>query len=74
MPGYVRVCYANLPLEKTREAAERLKRGLAAIADARDGGMARTMLHGHPMQLLVTFALDKSVLPVPIYDTCQVAS
>jgi len=32
MPGHVRVCYANLPLEKTREAAKRLRAGLEAIA------------------------------------------
>ena len=32
MPGYFRVCYANLPLEKTREAAARLGAGLAELA------------------------------------------
>ena len=31
VPGHVRVCYANLPLEKTREAASRLREGLAAL-------------------------------------------
>ena len=31
-PGFVRVCYANLPLEKTREAARRLRAGLEALA------------------------------------------
>jgi len=32
MPGYFRVCYANLPLEKTREAASRLGAGLKELA------------------------------------------
>lgn len=32
MPGHVRVCYANLPLEKTREAAKRLRAGLEALS------------------------------------------
>ena len=33
MPGHVRVCYANLPLEKAREAAKRLFAGLTALAE-----------------------------------------
>jgi len=32
MPGHFRVCYANLPLETTRVAAERLRAGLAELA------------------------------------------
>ena len=32
MPGYFRVCYANLPLEKTRVAAQRLRAGLTELA------------------------------------------
>ena len=32
MPGHFRVCYANLPLETTRDAAERLRAGLAELA------------------------------------------
>ena len=32
-PGHIRVCYANLPLEQTREAAARLRRGLQALVD-----------------------------------------
>lgn len=32
MPGYFRVCYANLPLEKTRVAAQRLRAGLSELA------------------------------------------
>ena len=32
MPGHVRVCYANVSLEKTREAAKRLHAGLGALA------------------------------------------
>jgi katanin p60 ATPase-containing subunit A1 len=32
MPGHFRVCYANLPLESTRVAAERLRAGLAELA------------------------------------------
>ena len=32
MPGHVRVCYANLPLDRTREAATRLRAGLEALA------------------------------------------
>ena len=32
MPGHVRVCYANLPLAKTRDAAKRLHAGLEALA------------------------------------------
>ena len=32
MPGHVRVCYANLPLEKAKIAAERLRSGLQALA------------------------------------------
>lgn len=32
MPGYFRVCYANLTLERTREAAARLRKGLAELA------------------------------------------
>ena len=31
-PGFFRVCYANLPLEKTREAAARLEAGLKELA------------------------------------------
>ena len=31
VPGSVRVCYANLPLEKTRVAADRLRAGLTAL-------------------------------------------
>lgn len=31
MPGHVRVCYANLPLERTREAAKRLRTGLERL-------------------------------------------
>eukprot|EP00928_Gymnodinium_smaydae_P065218 TRINITY_DN48393_c0_g1_i1.p1 TRINITY_DN48393_c0_g1~~TRINITY_DN48393_c0_g1_i1.p1 ORF type:complete len:438 (+),score=75.53 TRINITY_DN48393_c0_g1_i1:58-1371(+) len=31
MPGHVRVCYANLSLDKTREAAKRLKAGLETL-------------------------------------------
>lgn len=31
-PGYFRVCYANLPLEKTRAAAARLEAGLRELA------------------------------------------
>ena len=31
-PGVLRVCYANLPLDSTREAAARLERGLRAVA------------------------------------------
>ena len=35
MPGHVRVCYANLPLERTRIAAQRLRAGLERlVADA----------------------------------------
>uniref|UniRef100_A0A7S0LII8 Aminotransferase class I/classII large domain-containing protein n=1 Tax=Coccolithus braarudii TaxID=221442 RepID=A0A7S0LII8_9EUKA len=34
MPGHVRVCYANLPLQATREAASRLHAGLSQIASA----------------------------------------
>eukprot|EP00967_Tisochrysis_lutea_P034593 scaffold41344_cov32-Tisochrysis_lutea.AAC.2 len=30
-PGHVRVCYANLPLEKTKEAAARLKKGFEEL-------------------------------------------
>lgn len=33
-PGTIRVCYANLPLEKCREAAARLQRGLKKIVGA----------------------------------------
>jgi len=33
MPGHVRLCYANKDLETTREAAQRLKRGMQAIVD-----------------------------------------
>lgn len=32
LPGFFRVCYANLPLEKTREAAARLEAGLKELA------------------------------------------
>lgn len=32
-PGWIRVCYANLPPEKCKEAADRLARGLAAITE-----------------------------------------
>ena len=32
MPGHVRVCYANLPLERTRDAARRLRAGLEQLA------------------------------------------
>lgn len=32
MPGFFRVCYANLPLDRTREAASRLRAGLAELA------------------------------------------
>ena len=35
MPGYFRVCYANLPLEKTREAARRLAAGLQELASGK---------------------------------------
>ena len=35
MPGSIRVCYANLPLEKTREAAARLRAGLAELVEGR---------------------------------------
>jgi katanin p60 ATPase-containing subunit A1 len=31
-PGHFRVCYANLPLEQTREAAARLRAGLEELA------------------------------------------
>ncbi|KAL1522517.1 hypothetical protein AB1Y20_017504 [Prymnesium parvum] len=31
MPGHVRVCYANLPLERSREAAKRLKAALLEL-------------------------------------------
>jgi aspartate/methionine/tyrosine aminotransferase len=31
-PGYFRVCYANKPLEETREAARRLRAGLSELA------------------------------------------
>jgi len=37
-PGHIRICYANLPLEQTREAAARLRRGLQALVD---GGAGR---------------------------------
>ena len=33
-PGWIRVCYANLPPERTRVAAERLRRGIAALTAA----------------------------------------
>ena len=32
LPGHVRVCYANLSLEKTKEAAARLRAGLTELA------------------------------------------
>ena len=44
-PGFFRVCYANLTLEKTREAAGRLRAGLAELAaggvDLSDEALAR---------------------------------
>jgi len=35
MPGYVRVCYANLPLDRCREAARRLRAGLTELASGK---------------------------------------
>ena len=31
MPGWMRVCYANLPKDKCKEAADRLEKGLCTI-------------------------------------------
>ena len=33
MPGHVRVCYANLALDRTRDAAARLRRGVEQLVD-----------------------------------------
>ena len=33
MPGHVRVCYANLALDRTRDAAARLRRGVKQLVD-----------------------------------------
>jgi len=33
-PGWIRVCYANLPPERTEMAAERLRKGIAALTTA----------------------------------------
>ena len=33
-PGWIRVCYANLPPQECERAAERLKKGIAEICDA----------------------------------------
>ena len=35
LPGHVRVCYANLPLERSREAAKRLRNGLTELAEGK---------------------------------------
>ena len=34
-PGWIRVCYANLPPEKCKQAAERLSRGLQELLEAK---------------------------------------
>jgi len=36
MPGYIRVCFANLPKDKFAEAAARLGRGLKALCSSGD--------------------------------------
>ena len=38
MAGHVRVCYANKDLERTREAAIRLRKGLEALLPASASG------------------------------------